>query len=1401
METGRIATGTSAVEVKFNPAFGGPPALMLGIPTQAHLDAVLPFATLSTREKTTIDLKEAKEECGYDGSHESEKLDWLAIRPGIYLTDGHLPFEVGTYTINGNSEWNRISFRAPFDTNDIVVTPTLQGVSNKWTPLRIQSVDGSGFSVRLDAAKSGLTVTGTFTMSFLAIQAGGGTIAGRSYEAVKTMAQITHIWKKVEFNRIKNPRLFGDFTRESGDTALMRMRNNEGDSVELRIQEPEKCWDGSHTAEAATVLVVSEEQKDPPCAEEIEWTMETDDPSMCVPLQSGGRIMYVGTHCGDGKIKWLWARALDIRSGLTPEACIFEAKYEEDEALRKKIFGSCGVNPNISGAALLPAKCQKAPLTLCVDHDNWRKNYGGSANELKLLGKDYGNPTADWETCQKACADDDACLQAVFQKETKKCFGSKVQKDEDQDGIGGFNTGWISAHCYVESKDKCAIPVGLVANVGSTASIQPDTFNKGWVNPKAATEFVIKCSNYDHYTGHQWYIRLKSDGEVHYYAPADKRTSYCQMMTSHNGFLWSSSGLSGTWVEAAGRKDHLGGGGHLTPSWGVQPNAGTGGNNYKGGCCPWGKAYTIEFFAVPCRVEDCTYIIRNNTLCPKTNLLRIAQRGFQPSKDGGDYTCCKGADGNETCQAFCDKIPGCRSWALSKEGACFLSDGEWKEHCHESANHTIGQKPETCRTRASTPLATMDAVNFLGSNADLKETQVYTYPLANGYIAKLKGWTKINAIASGVLRDIPGDATAVVPGLFPGREYIYKIYMFASQNQNINHPFSVNGVDKGMLKQHSSKQEVVTDVVKADSKGKITFKFGRSQNAVHLSAIAIAERGCAYLIKSAHVCDPENLLTASTGGWQKTNNDGGDYECCKSNPSRCAALCDVAVGCVSWMLNNAQGCFLMTKTPSKNCRDGVTNAFTGWKDKKCVAKAGQWIPVGKPEIEGGDSEVQDLSGDAHYVQSAFGALMISWSDTSEPRDKKDWRTYDKAVEFGVPGSVTASPRDAAAKKCNDKSFYSKVAVTCVKGECNMPSTMYTGKGFGRVCYNQAFGLVGAGASDSCDWTLDTQGNTALYLGNPRLGHAACHGVKDSGGEMIINYQFGAIALWTKISAFNAVKVVPVAGGTISAFRRSCGTGWDLVSVKSIEHIRWLREVVAMANFSMTLKFGILLAYDYSGNKKFESLQSRESNVDWMFAKLKDAGEFTGTYDSGTTGNVFAGFGWGKSSSDVGMASWPIAGDKTHGVICEKVASEQVAPLADSNFNDRGESVLDKTKTYEYELANGYKCKLSGWTHTKPAAKGFVRTEKGLGYANVEGLTKDATYAYRIYMYASNAPKGSRVPVSINGKFIGSLTQDDTGEPAGSGYAVADANGKIVFTFSRQKDGKDAHLSGIALAKV
>lgn len=148
------------------------------------------------------------------------------------------------------------------------------------------------------------------------------------------------------------------------------------------------------------------------------------------------------------------------------------------------------------------------------------------------------------------------------------------------------------------------------------------------------------------------------------------------------------------------------------------------------------------------------------------------------------------------------------------------------------------------------------------------------------------------------------------------------------------------------------------------------------------------------------------------------------------------------------------------------------------------------------EARNGSANVNGL-----WMVQASKEMVVSWTEDYAGAENElptaGISSYQKAVRFAVPnpGVQTLAP-EQGSKRCEGGAF-SPVHVECLRGKCDMPSTMRTGTSSLGACYGHAYGLV-RGAGDKCDLDLDldesdlTADSAALYLSVD--GTPGCSGV-------------------------------------------------------------------------------------------------------------------------------------------------------------------------------------------------------------------------------------------------------------------------------------------------------------------
>ena len=131
-------------------------------------------------------------------------------------------------------------------------------------------------------------------------------------------------------------------------------------------------------------------------------------------------------------------------------------------------------------------------------------------------------------------------------------------------------------------------------------------------------------------------------------------------------------------------------------------------------------------------------------------------------------------------------------------------------------------------------------------------------------------------------------------------------------------------------------------------------------------------------------------------------------------------------------------------------------------------------------------------------------------------------------------------------------------------------------------------------------------------------------------------------------------------------------------------------------------------------------------------------------------------------------------------------------MGDPSMFNQGDKTLNPAQTYTHDLGGGRTATLTGWTHTRSDAKGYLRNIPGTASMIVSGLAPGTTYGYTLYQFASSA--GGTNQLSVNGGASFDVIQKNSDAATKVGTAVANQNGTIAFVFTRIAG--HVHLSGI-----
>jgi len=212
-------------------------------------------------------------------------------------------------------------------------------------------------------------------------------------------------------------------------------------------------------------------------------------------------------------------------------------------------------------------------------------------------------------------------------------------------------------------------------------------------------------------------------------------------------------------------------------------------------------------------------------------------------------------------------------------------------------------------------------------------------------------------------------------------------------------------------------------------------------------------------------------------------------------------------------------------------------------------------------------------------------------------------------------------------------------------------------------------------------------------------------------------------------------------------------------------------------------------YQYAsqfGGKNFLKVSGESMGL--TVASTRDAATKTGAHRADEKGHIV--FEFHRNAHHVHLSG--IALGKV-----QEAGDGYLSTVSDNNFDDLGDATLRERSSYVYKLANGYTCKLTGWTHSRRYAKGFLRNKKGTATAVVSGLVAGKLYAWKVYQYASQFSGKNKLRVNGGNEIWTVASKSD--EPTRMGLTKASSSGLITFQFTRVSH--HVHLSGIAIGKV
>jgi hypothetical protein len=203
---------------------------------------------------------------GGRGGHAQETIGWIAVDSGD-SNDGDTQLASGLTADVFTDQTKTHSFGSSFDTGLTLLTKlsTFDGADTANS--RIKSVSNTGFSamVQEEQSKDSEVAHTTESLAFFALGGTSGTLEGTKVQPTTReigeygQISVNHQWTSIDLSNtyISPIVITSDPTIKGGDPTVVRLRNIDSKSFDLRLQEP-NYKDGSHTNEVISYVVLEE---------------------------------------------------------------------------------------------------------------------------------------------------------------------------------------------------------------------------------------------------------------------------------------------------------------------------------------------------------------------------------------------------------------------------------------------------------------------------------------------------------------------------------------------------------------------------------------------------------------------------------------------------------------------------------------------------------------------------------------------------------------------------------------------------------------------------------------------------------------------------------------------------------------------------------------------------------------------------------------------------------------------------------------------------------------------------------------------------------------------------------------------------------------------------------------
>ena len=175
-----------------------------------------------------------------DGAHDLETVSYLVMERGRYQLANGAWVEAGSLVTGTTQAFQRHLFSAPFEDAPVIFATVASFNERDAVTARLHAIETDGFDIGLREQEANAQKHLPERIDFIAWEASAGVVDGLRYEVGRTGRKVDHKAYNLVYQTafVRPPVLVADMqTTHSNDTAALRWKNLNVESVDLRVQE------------------------------------------------------------------------------------------------------------------------------------------------------------------------------------------------------------------------------------------------------------------------------------------------------------------------------------------------------------------------------------------------------------------------------------------------------------------------------------------------------------------------------------------------------------------------------------------------------------------------------------------------------------------------------------------------------------------------------------------------------------------------------------------------------------------------------------------------------------------------------------------------------------------------------------------------------------------------------------------------------------------------------------------------------------------------------------------------------------------------------------------------------------------------------------------------------------